>query len=149
MSEAQAQVQSEVQQTVGKRYRVWLLQPLVHEQLLRDYNVNYDLTHIIGTPFGVQDRIVSEDEFRYLQMAIKSIDYHNRPFICYQELYKDPNTQVDDLIQAGKKAEVEFKAREAKAQADRIKREQQAVKQKEARERKKLEKLKQKYEKKK
>ena len=86
------------------KYRVWIMHPVIDEKVSYDYHVRYELTFVVGAPFGVQDKIITEQDLTLLKAALGSLPKESRPSIFYQLITPDANDRIDRLIESGKVA---------------------------------------------
>jgi hypothetical protein len=108
----------------------------------RDY-----IVEVIGTPFGLQDVVMNEEEFQDFKLALQSIrSSYNRPVFFYQEIHPDPNRLIVELLEKGKELREEHALRLERAKRDEAKKQAAAKKRKEKREREKYERMKARFE---
>jgi hypothetical protein len=123
-----------------KKYRVWVME---HVTEADDYRNS--ITAVIGTPYGIQDVLVSEEELDLLRIGLMDMSSYSRPVIYYQSINDDANDIIKNVIQQGKLGKEKEEKRRAKLEETRKKKEATARKNKEKKERQEFEKLKKKF----
>jgi hypothetical protein len=123
-------------------YRVWKMDPVFETD--HEY-YQETITHVMGTPDGLESVILNVDDFRCLKIALERFSSSNRPRFYYQPVEKGINELVTEFVEKGRELSAEHEERLARLKADEKKRRIQAEKKKAERERKKYEKLKAKF----
>jgi len=126
-----------------KKYRVWIMHNVLEPPT--EYRYEELLTYVIGTPYGIQDILMTAYELELLKIALLKQDKHTRPNVYYQEVDNDPIAILKELLEKGKLEQEKEKKRVEKNLEIAKKKEETARKNKENKERREFEKLKKKF----
>lgn len=130
------------------QYRVWQMDMVVES------NDHYrdSVVEVIGTPFGLQDVVMDEDQFRDFKIGVDRMNYYERQHLFerrrffYQKIQPNPNEIVGALIKEGREFREQQELSDERRKKQQAEEEAEAKKRKEARERKKFEQMKAKFE---